>query len=168
MNYNNPYYNPYQQYPYTQGYGNQQAQQVQQPYQSNNQQYQQPQQTSYLPLTFVSGIEGAKAFIVAPNQVVYLKDSDSNILFEKKADQQGKYTLTAFELKQIDINNIGKPIQEQTNENIVSREDLKPFITKSDLNALEMIFESKLDKLSSRIEKLARNGINKPSNKGSE
>ena len=44
MNYNNPYYNPYQQYPYTM-----------QPHQP------QPQQTNYLPLTFVNGIEGAKA-----------------------------------------------------------------------------------------------------------
>lgn len=170
MNYNNPYYNPYQQYPYTQQQYQQVQPQMQQNYAANSQAYNsQPQmQTSYLPLTFVSGIEGAKAFIVGANQIVYLKDSDSNILFEKKADQQGKYTLTAFELKQIDVNNIGKPIQEKPTENYIVKEDLKPFVTKGDLNALETIFESKLDKLSSRIEKLARNGINKPSVKGSD
>lgn len=168
MNYNNPYFNPYQQYPYTNGFGNQQVQpqNIQNTYNTPNQNQQ--MQTSYLPLTFVNGIEGAKAFIVAPNQVIYLKDSDSNILFEKKADQQGKYTLTAFELKPIDINNIGKPIQEEPNPNFLVKEDLKPFVTKSDLNALETIFESKLDKLSNRIEKLARNGINKPSVKAGE
>ena len=54
MNYNNPYFNPYQQYPYTQ------------PTQ------QQTPMTNYLQLTFINGIEGAKAFIVAPNQTIYL------------------------------------------------------------------------------------------------
>lgn len=163
MNYNNnPYYNPYQQYQYTQQY-------QQQPSYYNQQQMQQSQpqqQTNYLPLTFVNGIEGAKAFIVGARQVVYLKDSDSNILYEKKADEQGKYTLTAYELKQVDINNIGK----DTNANPIStdrfimKDDIKDFVTKNDLNALETIFESKLDKISSRIEKLARNGINNKSN----
>ena len=87
----NNYNNPYNQYPYTNN--------VYQP------QYQQPQQTTYLPLTFVNGIEGAKAFIVGANQTVYLKDSDSNILYEKRADQQGRYTLTAYEMNKIDMNN---------------------------------------------------------------
>ena len=177
MNYNN-YNNPYNQYPYT-AYGNnnnnmqyqQYAQQPQMAYQQQTpQNMQQPQQTTYLPLTFVNGVEGAKAFIVGANQIIYLKDSDSNILFEKKADNQGKYTLTAFELKQIDINNIGK----NTNPNPIStdrfimKEDIKDFVKLSDLNALETLFESKLDKLSSRIEKLARNGLNKPTQKDSE
>lgn len=167
MNYNN-FNNPYNQYPYT-AYGNQQVMQPQNNYynqQQNQMQYQQMQQpqTTYLPLTFVNGVEGAKAFIVGANQIIYLKDSDSNILFEKKADAQGRYTLTAFELKQIDINNIGK----DTNANPISvdrfimKEDIKDFVKTSDLTALETLFESKLDKLSSRIEKLARNGFNKP------
>lgn len=135
MNYNNPYYNPYQQYPYTSGYVNQQTyQQVQQP------------QTSYLPLTFVSGLEGAKAFIVGANQVVYLRDSDSNILYEKRADQQGKYTLIAYELKPLDTN---KPIQEQ---NVVSE-----YATTSDLKALETLFVNRMNNLSSEIEKLIKN-----------
>ena len=117
MNYNNPYFNPYNQYPYSQP----------QP---------QPQQTNYLPLTFVSGIEGAKAFIVAPNQVVYLKDSDSNILYEKKADAQGRYSLTAFELKP--INDVSKPQGE--------------YATINDLEALK----DKLNILSSEVQKLTR------------
>lgn len=175
MNYNN-YNNPYNQYPYT-AYGNnnsnmqyqQYAQQPQMAFQQQSQ-YQQPQQTNYLPLTFVNGVEGAKAFIVGANQIIYLKDSDSNILFEKKADNQGKYTLTAFKLEKVDINNIGK----DTNPNPIStdrfimKEDIKDFVKLSDLNALETLFESKLDKLSSRIEKLARNGLNKPTQKDSE
>lgn len=77
----------------------------------NNPYYGYQQQTTYLPLTFVNGIEGAKAFIVGANQTVYLKDSDSNILYEKKADAQGRYTLIAYELTPIDLN---KPKVEPT------------------------------------------------------
>ena len=171
MNYNN--YNPYNQYPYTAYQNNMQYQQAQQQninMQPNYQQMQTQQQTTYLPLTFVNGIEGAKAFIVGANQTIYLKDSDSNILFEKKADNQGKYSLTAFKLEQIDINNIGK----DTNANPIStdrfimKDDIKDFVTKNDLTALETLFESKLDKVYSRIEKLARNGLNKATQKESE
>lgn len=71
------YFNPYQQYNYNQ--------------------YTQ-QQTNYLPLTFISGIEGAKAFIVAPNQTVYLRDSDAEIIYIKTADSQGRYNLKAYNL----------------------------------------------------------------------
>lgn len=60
------------------------------------------QQTTYLPLTFVNGIEGAKAFIVGANQTVYLKDSDSDMLYEKRADAQGRYSLTAYRLQPVD------------------------------------------------------------------
>ena len=176
MNYGN-YQNPYNQYPYT-AYANnnnnmqyqQYAQQPQMQYQQQPTQQMSQPQTTYLPLTFVNGVEGAKAFIVGANQIIYLKDSDSNILFEKKADAQGKYTLTAFKLEKVDINNIGK----DTNANPIStdrfimKEDIKDFVKTSDLNALETLFESKLDKLSSRIEKLARNGFNKATQKESE
>ena len=124
MNYNNPYFNPYQQYPYTQ------------PTQ------QQTPMTNYLQLTFINGIEGAKAFIVAPNQTIYLKDSDSNILYEKKADAQGRYTLTAFELKLVEINTPTAPSQPTA------------YATTSDLNALKSIFMEQMNIITSKLEKL--------------
>ena len=123
MNYNNPYFNPYQQYPYTQ------------PTQ------QQTPMTNYLQLTFINGIEGAKAFIVAPNQTIYLKDSDSNILYEKKADAQGRYTLTAFELKPVEINTPTAPVKTE-------------YATTSDLNALKSIFMEQMNIITSKLEKL--------------
>jgi hypothetical protein len=127
MNYNNTYFNPYQQYPYTQ--------QVQQP---------QPQiQTSYLPLTFVSGLEGAKAFIVGANQVVYLRDSDSNILYEKKADAQGRYTLTAYELKPID-------------NNAQTQQTKSEYATTNDLVALKSFFIEQMNILSSDLKKCVK------------
>jgi hypothetical protein len=125
MNYNNPYFNPYQQYPYTQ------------PTQ------QQTPMTNYLQLTFINGIEGAKAFIVAPNQTIYLKDSDSNILYEKKADAQGRYTLTAFELKPVEINTPTAPVKTE-------------YATTSDLNALKSFFTEQVSILSSEIKKAFR------------
>lgn len=125
MNYNNPYFNPYQQYPYTQ------------PTQQN------APMTNYLQLTFINGIEGAKAFIVAPNQTIYLKDSDSNILYEKKADAQGRYTLTAFELKPVEINT---PTATPTTT----------YATTNDLNALKSFFIEQMNILSSEIKKAVK------------
>lgn len=52
----------------------------------------------YIPLTFVNGIEGAKSYIVAPNQTVYLRDSDAEIIYIKTADSQGRYNLKAYNL----------------------------------------------------------------------
>ena len=166
MNYS--YQNPYGQMPYANPYvnvyGNQQApyqQQVNTNAQMYNQQQvqQQPMQQNYLPLTFVNGIEGAKAFIVNANQVIYLKDSDSDVLFEKKADNQGKYTLTAYKLTQIDINNIGKQnvnVQPIQTENFLTKEDIKEFITNSELENFSKTIDGKLGQLSSKIEKLYR------------
>lgn len=142
MNYNNPY----NQYPYiNNNYGYQQPtyQPTYQPQYQN--QYQQPQQ-NYIPLTFVSGIEGAKAFIVAPNQVVFLKDSDSDLIFQKKADAQGKYEMKAFHMTEVNSDN--NTVTNSSN-----------YITKNDLNALESIFTNKIDILLREVEKL---NIDKP------
>ena len=129
MNYNNPYFNPYQSYPYTQ------------PTQQQN-----APMTNYLQLTFINGIEGAKAFIVAPNQTIYLKDSDSNILYEKKADAQGRYTLTAFELKPVEINTPTAPVKTE-------------YATTSDLNALKSFFTEQVSILSSEIKKTVKSEV---------
>ena len=135
-------YNQYNQYPYT-NYNYQQP--------NMNMQYQQvqpQQQTTYLPLTFVNGIEGAKAFIVGANQTIYLKDSDSNVLFEKKADSQGKYTILAYELKPLELSNIGKETKvEQIN-----------YMTFEDFKKYEMKFEKTIEELKKKIESLG--GLN--------
>ena len=124
MNYN---YNQFGQYPYN--YTQQPA----------YQQYQQPQQTQYIPLTFVSGIEGAKAFIVGPNQTVYLRDSDSDMIFIKNADSQGRYTLKTYNLI---------PTDEVKKTNQIE------FASLESLNALKKDFEERLKKLSEELEKL--------------
>lgn len=153
MNY--PYGNLYQPYGMgNNGYQQNNYGQPQMPQQPQMQQAPQPQ-TSYLPLTFTSGIVGAKAFIVSPNQTVFLKDSDegSDLLFEKSADPYGKYTLKAYHLSPVKLDEIGKPIQETPKQESLTKEDLQFFATKQDLNDLFKTFENKMNDLSSLIQK---------------
>lgn len=93
-------------------------------------------QTNYIPFVYVNGIEGAKAYIVAPNQTVYLKDSDSNMLYEKKADSLGKFYIKAYEMKEVE-----QPSQ------------IEPT---SDIIEFKQVFNEKMDKLSTLIEKLVQ------------
>ena len=109
----------------------------------------QPQQTSYLPLTYVSGIVGAKSFIVAPNQTIFLRDSDegSDVLFEKSADMYGKYTIKAYHLTEVGLDDIGKPI------NDIAKSNINEIATKEDLANFKLLVESKMNELSSLIQK---------------
>lgn len=58
----------------------------------------QVQQPTYTPLTFVNGIEGAKAYIIPINSTIYLRDSDSDKIFIKSSDSQGRLTLRTYRL----------------------------------------------------------------------
>lgn len=123
-----PNYNNYGNYPYGNPY---------QTFQNNNYNQQpqtmQPQQTQqpipFMPLTFTSGLVGAKAYIVAPNQTVFLKDSDtnSNLLFEKSADSYGRYTLKAYELTEINIDEIGKEKVSKPSIEYATKEEFEEF-----------------------------------------
>ena len=151
-------------YGYNYGYGSM-PYQNQQPQQNYNYQQPQPQpmqqqpqqpQSQYLPLGFTNGLIGAKAFIVMPNQTVFLKDSDegSNLLFEKSADSNGKYTLKAYQLSEVKLDDIGKPITNvQPQQDLLTKKDLQSFATKNDLNDLKTIFETRMNDLSSLIQK---------------
>lgn len=92
--YNNPYYN---QMPY--GYGNNyyQQQQMQQPLQ---------QAPAIIPMTYVNGLEGAKAYWMATNSIAYLRDNnDDSILYEKKTDAVGKFQIKGFKLTELQVEN---------------------------------------------------------------
>ncbi len=47
---------------------------------------------------YCMGIEGAKAFPIAPNQTVFLMDSNDPIAYIKSADMSGKQTLRIFDM----------------------------------------------------------------------
>ena len=157
--YNN--YSGYSGYGYP--YGNY-YQQAQPNYNMNNMVNPQPQtqqnippqvpQTSYLPLTYVSGLIGAKSFIVAPNHTIFLRDSDegSDLLFEKSADMYGKYSIKAYHMKEINLDDIGKPDEVKPMEP-KNKVNLDLFATKQDLNEFKLLFENKMNDLSALIQK---------------
>ena len=147
-NYNyNDFYNPYRNNFYN-GYTSQMPQYPQMPIQQMPQVQQQNvaqsnQQTIYMPLAFVNGIEGAKSQIVNPNTTVYLRDSDSNLFFEKTSDEKGKCTIVAYKLEKIDLNNYS-----ETNSNTTNKVE---YVTKSDLASVESVLQEKIDKLSMEL-----------------
>ena len=84
---------------------------------------------------FVNGIEGAKAYPMAPNQVVMLMDSDSPLCFKKQSDNTGKASLQCFKLVEI------------------SEEELRGIIPSSnETNALQ----EQISTLNSKIEELTK------------
>lgn len=131
MNYynanNNPYsYNQYQQY-----------QQYQQP------QPQPQQQQNFMNLLVVNGYQDVEKYIVLANQTVNFYDSKNGYIFVKSADGIGKYSIKAFKLNEIDLNAINNP------SNI-------EYATRNDLNALENVFNEKMNNISSKIENLLK------------
>lgn len=124
----NPNPNQYNSYPSYGGYG------VQQPQQPN-------QQTSFL-LTFVKGLNGAKEYLVGPNQTVYLKDMDSNLLFVKKANNEGMYSINVLELKETNVDSSG---------NVQTAAKVE-YATKDDINNLMALFNENMNKLSTDIQ----------------
>lgn len=139
-NYNNPYASPYTSY-YQQPYATQTQPSVYQ-----NQQQQTPQQT-YIPLTFVNGEVGAKAFIMQPNSTIYLQDSDSDKLFIKKSDIQGKSIMKKYKLVELDEN-------DQIIENKPQKDLMGNFISKEQFHALKEEFEGKFNELTSKVDNL--------------
>lgn len=139
-NYNNPYASPYTSY-YQQPYATQTQPNVYQ-----NQQQQTPQQT-YIPLTFVNGEVGAKAFIMQPNSTIYLQDSDSDKLFIKKSDMQGKSIMKKYKLVELDEN-------DQIIENKPQKDLMGNFISKEQFHALKEEFEGKFNELTGKVDSL--------------
>ena len=108
---NNNFYN---QNPY--GYGN-----YYQPQQY--QQYQHPQMQTTIPMTYVNGLEGAKAYWMGTNSIAYLRDNnDDTILYEKKTDAVGKYYIKGYKLTemQLDQNGTFKAQNSQDSINILN------------------------------------------------
>lgn len=141
MAYGNNYYNGYNPYNMQNNsfYGGFNQQPINNSFQPQNAVVSQPQpsQQVYLPLTFVSGIEEAKKFIVQPNQTIYLRDNNTqDILYIKSVDSQGTPYLQVKKL--IDAN---------------STEETKPTI-----NVDDFVRKEDFIKLEKRVEKLVSGG----------
>ena len=119
--YSYPYYNPYQ-------------------YQQQNQQNQQQPQMAQM--AFVNGIEGAKAYQLAPNQSIVLMDSESPLAFMKQSNAMGQSTLRYFKL----VETSEQDIRNSQNLPKTSTDD---FVLRKDFDELS----KKLDDLTKKIKK---------------
>ena len=81
----------------------------------------QPQSNVY---AFVNGVEGAKSYIVQPNQTVLLMDSEQPVCYMKTANGLGQGSLRYFKLLEVTENDLRKTVQQQTTE-YVTKDDFK-------------------------------------------
>lgn len=136
-----PNYNNYGGYPYGNTY---------QPYVP---QYQQPQQqTPMNQYAYVNGIEGAKSYLMQPNQTVMLMDSDSPICYMKSANGMGQSTLRYFKLVEVSESDL------KANQNTNINTD---YVSKAEFEALS----KRMDELSMIIQK-SENKANEVVNNG--
>lgn len=79
-------------------------------------------------ITWVQGEEGAKAYMVAPNNTVLLMDSDGTSFYLKSADASGMPQLRIFDYKE----RVAAP---KTTQDAFSQHDVD-YVTREELNAL--------------------------------
>lgn len=97
---NNPYFN---------GYGNNYYQQP----------IQQQMQPTIIPMVYVNGLDGAKAYWMGTNSIAYLRDNnDDTILYEKKTDAMGKYYIKGFKLSEMQLDQNGGFKTQNDNDSI--------------------------------------------------
>ena len=103
-----------------------------QPFQSYPQNYPQiqPQQNG---VTWVQGIEGAKAHSVPAGQSALLMDSEGDCFYLKTADQSGMPTLRVFDYKER-INTPPEPKNADLSE-FITKEELSHYVTKEDFKS---------------------------------
>ncbi len=104
---------------------------MQQP-QGNYYMPQQPQQQSYASntnITFVNGIEGAKAMQLQPNSSQLMMDSDNTMFYVKSTDNLGIAKISAYSFTEVDLNNLGSVIKADS-------QPKEPEVTGEQYNAL--------------------------------
>lgn len=76
---------------------------------------------------FVNGLEGAKSYMVQPNQTVLLMDSEQPVCYMKSANAMGQGTLRYFKLKEVSEADIRTPVL-QPQANYVTQEQLAELV----------------------------------------
>lgn len=102
------------------------------PVQPEMQPVQQIQKTTNCEFIFVNGIQQVKDHIVQPGCVRYFLDNNEPVLYEKKADNLGSSQIRAYNMTEIDVNNV----QACTQANTVTRDEFNMLSAK--INQLEM------------------------------
>lgn len=97
----------------------------------------QPRQTNTY--AFVNGIEGAKSFIVPPNQTILLMDSEQPVCYMKQSNGLGQGSLRYFKLVEVSESDIRSETIAKTSEvgDFATKKDLQDIIDR--LNKLEGI-----------------------------
>ena len=102
---NNNYYN---QNPYGNYYGQPMYQQPVHPVQ---------QTQSIIPMSYVNGLEGAKAYWMGTNQIAYLRDNnDDTLTYEKRTDNFGKYQMKAYKLTELKVDSSTNTFKQPNSE----------------------------------------------------
>jgi hypothetical protein len=139
-NYNTPYMNNYGSY-----YPQQNYQQPTYNYSYQNQMPsqigQQAQQTTFMQLTFVNGLEEAKSYIVAPNSSIYLRDNNSNKLYIKSCDNTGRSSLEEY--------NLVKSTEKGSNSS--ESVDYSRFVTTSAFQSMKDEFTAKFEEIEKKL-----------------
>lgn len=106
-------------------------------------------------LIWVQGLEGAKGFLVAPNNTVVLWDTENPVIYVKSADASGIPSMRVLDFKERNGNS------QNSNENAPKTHECTcgdKFATKEQLNDLR----AKLDDLTARYEELSRPVVENP------
>lgn len=108
----NMFYNPYQQAPYNNSnvFNGNGANGNNPMFQGNNNNPSMNTSNNSLPFILINSPDEARRYIPNLNSTVYLKDTNSSLLFEKTCDSQGKTTLRVFELKEMDLGSDNKAV----------------------------------------------------------
>ncbi len=165
MAYNNYYGNPYYQQPNYYGNNgaapdmlNQMKGQYQQPMMQQPMQPQMPNIQPTAPQTsqsndiiWVQGSEGAKAYLVAPNNTVTLWDSESPTIYLKTADANGVPSMRVLDFTERTANAPKSPAEHacKCGDKFIPKEELKAINGKFDG------IESKIEELEDKIKQLS-------------
>ena len=106
-------------------------------------------------LIWVQGLEGAKGFLVAPNNTVVLWDTENPVIYVKSADASGIPSMRVLDFKERNGNS------QNSNENASKTHECTcgdKFATKEQINALE----GKINDLTAKYEELAHPIVEKP------
>ena len=93
-----PYYQPYQPYPYQPPMMDNLAQLRAGQYQPVQNVQPQPAQTAGQSMVWVNGEAEAMGYLIVPNSAVALWDSSAPVIYLKQADASGKPTMQVFDL----------------------------------------------------------------------
>lgn len=85
----------------------------------NNNYYNQNPYGNYYgqPMSYVNGLEGAKAYWMGTNQIAYLRDNnDDTLMYEKRTDNFGKYQMKAYKLTELKVDSSTNTFKQPNSE----------------------------------------------------